>query len=370
MAHKNVIISGTGSFVPENIISNTKFTENKFYDPQGIPFDANHEEIIEKFVAITGIEERRYADKDMVASDMGAIAAQKAIDDAGIDKETIDQIIVAHIFGDVEYGTNQTDIIPSLGSRIKQKLGIENPSCVAYDLLFGCPAWVQGMLQAYAYINSGMAKRCLVIANETLSRVVDVHDRDALLYADGAGAAVVECANSAVKEGLLGYSAATFALDEAKYLFFDKSFNGDANQGVKYIKMHGRKVYEFALKNVPNAMKDAMDMAGADIHDLKKIFIHQANEKMDYEIVKRFFRLYNERNIPQNILPMSVQTLGNTSVATVPTLFDLVRKGACAYSSRNNAETEHGYHEINKGDLIMFAAVGAGMNINAVVYRY
>lgn len=370
MAYNNVIISGTGSFIPENIVSNSKFAAEKFYDEDGEPFEASHEEITEKFVSITGIEERRWADNEMDASEMGAIAAQKAIDDAGIDKETIDQIIVAHNFGDVKHGTIQTDMLPSHGSRIKQKLGIENPACVAYDLIFGCPGWVQGVIHAYSFINSGVAKRCLVVANETLSRVVDLHDRDAMIFADGAGAAVVEADNSDKQEGLLSFSQATYAIDEAKYLFLGKSNIKDANPNVRYIKMLGRKIYEFALNKVPLAMKEAMDKAGADIHDLKKIFIHQANEKMDYEIVKRFYRLYRERNIPEHIMPMSIHKLGNSSVSTVPTLFDMVKRGECEYSSRNNNDTEQGYHELKKGDLIMFASVGAGMNINAVVYRY
>jgi 3-oxoacyl-[acyl-carrier-protein] synthase-3 len=370
MAYNNVIISGTGSFIPENIVPNSRFSDNKFYDAEGEPFNASHEEITEKFVSITGIEERRWADKDMDASDMGTIAAKKAITDAGIDKETIDQIIVAHNFGDVMSGTIQTDMVPSLASRIKQNLGIENPACVAYDMIFGCPGWVQGVIQAYAYINSGMAKRCLVIANEALSRMIDVHDRDSMIYSDGAGAAIVEADSNEKQEGFLSYSAATYALDEAYYLFLGKSNIRDADPDVRYIKMHGRKIYEFALNNVPGAMKAAMDRAGADIKDLKKIFIHQANEKMDYEIVKRFYRLYKVRNIPEHIMPMSIQKLGNSSVGTVPTLFDLVRKGELEYSSRDNNHEEKGYHKVNNGDLVMFASVGAGMNINAVVYRY
>jgi len=123
--------------------------------------------------------------------------------------------------------------------------------------------------------------------------------------------------------------------------------------------MLGRKIYEFALTNVPSAMKACMDKANIDIHDVRKIFIHQANEKMDYEIIKRLFRLYKERNIPEDIMPMSINKLGNSSVSTVPTLFDMVRKG-----------TIEGNHNLKKGDIIIFASVGAGMNVNAVAYKY
>ena len=120
--------------------------------------------------------------------------------------------------------------------------------------------------------------------------------------------------------------------------------------------MEGRKVYEFALSHVPQAMKDCFDASGQQIEDLKKVFIHQANEKMDEAILKRFYRLYRTQ-MPEDVLPMNIQTYGNSSVATVPTLLDLVRKGQLKD------------HKLNKGDVILFASVGAGMNINAITYQ-
>ena len=100
-----------------------------------------------------------------------------------------------------------------------------------------------------------------------------------------------------------------------------------------------------------------MDESGVAISELKKVFIHQANEKMDEAIIKRFYKLY-DIEAPADIMPMTINKLGNSSVATVPTLFDLVRS--------NKLEG----HSISEGDVIMFASVGAGMNINAIVYRY
>ncbi len=370
MKYKNVVITGTGSYIPDNIVTNNDFAKNKFFDDSGNVFEAPHSEIAEKFKAITGIEERRYADNDQVASTMGAIAALRAIEDAGIDKESIDQIIVAQNFGDVKKGTIQTDMVPSLASRIKYQLGIENPSCVAYDLAFGCPGWIQGLIHAYSFIKSGVAHRCLVVANETLSRVIDLHDRDSMIYSDGAGAAVIENVEENKLNGILSFISATFAKDEAYYLYMGKSNISNSDPLTRYIKMHGRKIYEFALNNVPGAMKEAMDKAGEDIHDLKKIFIHQANEKMDYEIIKRFYRLYKVRKIPQHIMPMNIHKFGNSSVATIPTLFDMVRKEESLRTSFEKKESTTGYHSLLKGDLIMFASVGAGMNVNAIVYRY
>ena len=357
--HTNVMITGTGSYVPDNIVTNNDFALNKFYDPNGKAFDSTFDDIVQKFKAITGIEQRRYINDDQTASDIASIAAKLAIEDAGVNPENLDQIIVSHNFGDIKKGTIQTDTVPSLAARIKHNLQIENPSCVAYDLLFGCPGWLQGIIQAQAYIKSGMAKKCLIISTETLSRVIDKHDRDSMIYADGAGACVVEAVDGKYKEGIISTETASYTKDEAYYLFLDKSNINNADPNIKYLKMHGHKIYEFALTNVPTAMKTCLDKTGASIHDVKKIFIHQANEKMDDEIIKRFYRLYKERTIPENITPMSIHKLGNSSVGTIPTLFDLVRKEKC-----------EGDHKLHKGDLILFSSVGAGMNINAIAYRY
>ncbi|MCV9927317.1 ketoacyl-ACP synthase III [Flavobacterium sp. LS1R49] len=348
-------ITGIGSYIPQKEIRNTDFSEHVFLNEDGTPFGYPNEVVINKFKSITGIENRRYAEDQYTSSDLAYFAAQRAIENSKIDPETLDYIIFAHNFGDVKYGTTQSDILPSLATRVKNKLGIKNPKCVAYDILFGCPGWIEGVLQANAFIKSGMAKRCLVIGAETLSRVVDDHDRDSMIYSDGAGASVIEASDD--ETGLLSYESATFANEEAGYLYFGKSYKPDSDPDTKYIKMYGRKIYEFALSQVPAAMKSCLDKSGIAIDDVKKILIHQANEKMDEAIIHRFYKLYS-KTPPENIMPMSIHDLGNSSVATVPTLYDLLIQG----------KLEN--HEINKGDVVIFASVGAGMNVNAFVYRY
>ncbi|MFV8333030.1 3-oxoacyl-ACP synthase III family protein [Flavobacterium sp. XS1P32] len=348
-------IAGIGSYIPKKKVSNTDFGEHVFLNEDGTAFGYPNEVVIKKFKSITGIEHRRYAEDHLTSSDLAFFAAEKAIENAAIDPETIDYIIFAHNFGDVKYGTTQSDMIPSLATRVKNKLQIKNPKCVAYDILFGCPGWIEGVLQANAFIKSGMAKRCLVIGSETLSRVVDAHDRDSMIYSDGAGASIIEASED--ETGMLSYESATYAIDEAHYLFFGKSYNSDLDPDTRYIKMYGRKIYEFALSQVPAAMKSCLDASGIGIDDVKKILIHQANEKMDEAIIHRFYKLYN-RSVPKDIMPMSIHELGNSSVATVPTLFDLLIRGEIENQS------------IKKGDILLFASVGAGMNINAFVYRY
>ncbi len=348
-------IAGIGSYIPEKKVSNTDFSEHVFLNEDGTAFGYPNEVVIKKFKSITGIEHRRYAEDHLTSSDLAFFAAEKAIENAAIDPETIDYIIFAHNFGDVKHGTTQSDMIPSLATRVKNKLQIKNHKCVAYDILFGCPGWIEGVLQANAFIKSGMAKRCLVIGSETLSRVVDEHDRDSMIYSDGAGASIIEASED--ETGMLSYESATYAIDEANYLFFGKSYNLDLDPDTRYIKMYGRKIYEFALNQVPAAMKSCLDASGIGIDDVKKILIHQANEKMDEAIIHRFYKLY-DRSVPKDIMPMSIHELGNSSVATVPTLFDLLIRGEIENQS------------IKKGDVLLFASVGAGMNINAFVYRY
>lgn len=350
----NIKITGTGSYIPDDIEKNESFHGHEFLNTDGSSISDPNEIIVEKFKSITGISERRYTKPHLTASDLGFFAAEKAIEDAQIDPETLDYIIVAHNFGDVKHNTIQSDILPSLASRIKHSLRIKNPKCVAYDILFGCPGWIEGVIQAKAFIQSGIAKRCLVIGTETLSRVVDKHDRDSMIFSDGAGASIIEATDD--EGGILAHESASFTYDEAYYLFFGNSNNQDLCRDTRYIKMDGRKIYEFALNHVPKAMKACLDNSGVDIKDVKKIFIHQANEKMDDAILKRFYRLYRT-NIPEHVMPMSIQKLGNSSVATVPTLFDLVKNNKLAN------------HTLNPEDVVMFASVGAGMHINAIVYK-
>ncbi len=234
----NIRIIGSGSYIPPHKITNADFADHLFLDENGQPFK-QPASVIEKFKAITGIEERRYADADQI-------------------------------------------------------------------------------------------------------------------YADGAGAVVVE--GSTTEQGLLSYESATYALEEAEYLNFGSSYQQEQDPDIRYIKMKGRKIYEFALSKVPLAMQACLQKADLDITAIKKILIHQANEKMDEAILMRFYALYDTVP-PPDIMPMTIHTLGNSSVATIPTLYDLISRGQIDNQS------------LHEGDIILFASVGAGMNINAFVYR-
>ena len=331
---------------------------NEFYDESGVKMDKTNEEIIQKFKEITGIEERRYLEDDQVNSDIAYLAAEQAIKDAGIDKEELDYIILAHNFGDVKKSTGSVDILPSLAARVKRLLGIHNPETVVYDIIFGCPGWVQGLIQANYYIKSGEASKVLVIGSDTLSRISDPHDRDSMIFADGAGATILEARTSDTPVGILSHAVRSDALNEAYLMWMERSNNPTYAGDEIFIKMNGRKQFEYALNTVPPLLKKAVDKSGVDVQDIKKVLIHQANEKMDNAMLKNFFRLYGIRDIPKDIMPMTISKLGNNSVGTIPSMLDIIM--------RDEMENQ----SLNPGDYVVFVSVGAGMNINAIVYKF
>lgn len=352
------VITGTGKYIPPQVVTNKDLTDKTFYNKKGERIEKAGTEILEKFKAITTIAERRYVRDDLVASDIAYFAAKDALESAGIDGETLDYIIVAHNFGDIKHGTNRTDIVPTLAARVKYQLKIKNPNTVAYDLPFGCPGWLQAMIQADYYIKSGDAKRILVIGTDTLSRVFDPYDRDSLLYSDGAAATILEAKKSTTPIGILAHKTRSDTFIHSKMLFMGKAYHEDeCNKDDIYLKMNGRKLYQYALEHVPGAIQTCLKKQNVCLGSVKKILIHQANGKMDDAILQRLYRLYGHVEMPADVMPMTVHELGNTSVATVPTLLDLILK------------KDMGDHEINKGDTIVLASVGAGMNINAMVYR-
>jgi len=350
------VIAGTGSYVPDRRVLNRDFLDQTFFDASGEKLKKSNQETIDKLAEITGIRERRYAAPDQQASDLAFLAADEALKSSAIDRESLDYIIVAHNFGDVRAGNVRSDFVPSLASRVKHKLRIANPKTVAYDLPFGCPGWLQGVIQANYYLRSGDSRRALVIGAETLSRIYDPGDRDSMIYADGAGAVILEAVASDRPVGILSHAARTDAIEHAYMLWMGRSFDPAHAGDELYLKMDGHKLYEYALKTVPLVAKESVEKAGLGIADIRKVLIHQANEKMDEAILKRLFKICGGEYKPE-VMPMIISWLGNSSVATVPTLLDLLLKGRLQ---------DHG---LVSGDHIVLTSVGAGMNINAVVYR-
>jgi 3-oxoacyl-[acyl-carrier-protein] synthase III len=352
---RRTVIAGTGSHIPTQVVQNDHFLGHEFHGPDGRPIDKPNEEILRQFESITGIRERRYAPSSLVTSDMGADAAERALEDASFDREELDQIIFAHNFGDVRAGSRVPDLVPALAARVKARLQISNPRCVALDVVFGCPGWLQGVILADCMIRAGEAERVLVIGADTLSRISDPHDRDSLIYADGAGAVVLAARDDA-KGGILAHAARSDTLDHGNMLTMGPSHKKEAFLEALFLKMEGKKLYRYALNTVASAIKDALDRAGVHLRDVAKLLIHQANGKMDEAILRELYGLYGITDVPAEVMPMTISWLGNSSVATIPTLLDLIRRGRLDG------------HAIRPGDTIVLASVGAGMNVNAVVY--
>ena len=349
------MIIGTGSHIPSVAVPNDAFLNHEFHGPDQKPIAKSNAEILKQFESITGIRERRYVPKDVVTSDIAFDAAQKALQSSGIDRESLDYIILAHNFGDVRAGSMRSDLVPALAARVKNKLEIENPHCVAVDVIFGCPGWLQGVIWADSMIRAGDIRKAMIIGAETLSRISDPHDRDSLIYADGAGATIVEARNT--KAGILSHAVRSDTLEHGTMLRMGHSYKEESFLEALFLKMEGRKLYKYALQTVAGAIKECLDRAKLDIRDVKKVLLHQANGKMDDAILSALYQLYGIDPPPEGVMPMTISWLGNSSVATIPTMLDLI----CHGQMRE--------HAIASGDVIVFASVGAGMHINAVVYR-
>ena len=349
------VIAGTGSHIPPVRVPNDALSDRDFRAADGSRLDKPAEEILRQFEAITGISERRYVTEHVVTSDIAFEAAKDALQSSGIDGETLDYVIVAHNFGDVRRG-HRSDLVPALAARVKAKLQIRNPHTVCFDLIMGCPGWLQGMIVADSFIRAGAARRIMVIGAETLSRISDPHDRDSLIYADGAGATIVEAREDG-DGGILAHAVRSDTLDHSTMLFMGPSYNGEVFLESLFLKMEGRKLYKYALQTVAGAMKECLDKTGLPIGSVRKILLHQANGKMDEAILGAFYELYGTPP-PEGVLPMTISWLGNSSVATIPTMLDLIARGRLEG------------HQFHSGDVVLFASVGAGMHINAAAYRF
>ena len=357
------VFAATASYVPTRVVPNSDFLDRSLLDSAGRPFAKSNAEVVAQLEAITGIRERRYVEDDQVASDIALAAARTALDRSGVDPESLDRIIVAHNFGDVAADNRRSDFVPSLAARVKQGLGIENPWSVAFDVAFGCPGWLQGVLIAHDAIRLGEARRALVIGAETLSRISDPHDRDGMIYSDGAGATILEARadDGGAPLGILASATRSDARHHARLLWMGESHDAERPGRELFLKMEGRKLYKYACQVVPEVVLRALERAGARLGEVSQILIHQANAKMDEAIVRRVFELDGREDVTteeiERLVPMTISWLGNSSVATIPTLLDLLERG----------EIEG--HAVAPGDLLVFASVGAGMNSNAMVYR-
>jgi len=348
-------ITGIGVYRPSKIMSNDIAKETNFIKEGNIQYSRNNSDIISKFEEITDITHRTIAAADILPSDMGYFAASDAIESSNIDKENIDYLIAAHNWGDTSYYHRYFDLLPNIAARIKNKLKIENPNCVAYDILFGCPGWIEGLKQADILIKSGEAQKVLVIGTDAVSRVVEKCDIDSLLFSDGSGAVILEKANG--EEGILGHKTLSHCGKEIEFLKMGKSYDSKNNGNELFLKMKGKRVFKYAMENVPKIIKECLTKANLSIDDIQYFLIHQANGKMIKMIGKKLFEEFGQK-FNEAKVPIIVGKMGNNSVATIPTLlYDLKQKKV------NN-------RGIRKGDNVIFASVGAGMHTNCLIHKF
>ena len=187
----------------------------------------------------------------------------------------------------MQRGGGHPDLVPSLAARVKAKLRIAKPRAAAFDLVFGCPGWIQGVIIADAMIRAGDIQRALIIGADTLSRISDPHDRDSMIYADGAGATILEARDT--DAGILAHATRSDTLDHSTMLTMGPSYNDEVFLEALFLKMEGRKLYKYALQTVAGSMKECLDKAGIPLRDVSKILIHQANGKMDEAIINALY---------------------------------------------------------------------------------
>lgn len=325
-------IIGTGSFLPENIVTNEDLSRI---------MDTSDEWIRTR----TGIRERHLVKEETTAG-MAIEAAKKALDNAGMKAQELDLILVATITGD--------HITPSAACEVQAGIGADK--ALAFDLNAACSGFLFALNTAHAYLTGGFCKNALIIGVETLSKIMDWRDRSTcVLFGDGAGAAVLK----QDKAGLRGFDWGT---DGAKGMVLSCKNRDRQNplthsgitqveahslQSVDYVHMDGQEVYKFAVTTVPVSIQRALDMAGVAAEDIKYYILHQANLRILQSVAKRL-------GVPQDRFPISLDHCGNISAASVPILLDEM----------------NGKGLLQEGDKVVLSGFGGGLTWGSAVIEW
>jgi 3-oxoacyl-[acyl-carrier-protein] synthase-3 len=325
---KQIKIIGTGSYLPEKILTNKDLEKM---------VDTTDEWITKR----SGIKERHIAADNQATSDLGLEAAKRAIENAKIDKNTIDCII----FGTVTPDT----LFPSTAIYVQKALGLAGVP--AFDISAACSGFIYGLAIAQGFINNGSHKRILVLGGETLSKVTNWEDRaTCVLFGDGVGAAVVEESND--DSGIVSiYLGGDGNMSNLLYQPAGGSRIPATEESVKNklhtIHMEGNEVYKHAVNAMAEAAKRALEMAGMTGEDITYFIPHQANIRI-IETTAKFV------NVPMEKVFVNIDRTANTSAGTIPTALDeMNRKGM-----------------LKKGDIILIDAFGAGFSWGAAVIRW
>ena len=293
-------ILGSGHYVPKTIVSNDDLSKI---------VDTNDEWISSR----TGIHSRHISDGEGV-SDIASKAALLAIKDAGIDVNEIDMILLATMTPDC--------MLPNNASIIQKNIGAINATC--FDLNAACSGFLFALNTANAYLSSGMCKNILVIGAETLSKIVDWSDRaSCVLFGDGAGAMVVSADDTKAyisvsgSDGTKGHVLTGGATPLRNMLVNADKANVLTND--YYMHMDGQEVFKFAVTKVPECINEVLEKASLAADDIDYYILHQANVRIISSVAKRL-------SVSPDKLPINLDKYGNTSAATIPILFDELRK--------------------------------------------
>ncbi len=324
----SVGISGIGSFVPEEVLTNHDLAQM---------VDTSHEWIVTR----TGIEERRIAPTSMATSDLSTEAAIRALEDAKLKPEEIDLIIVATITPD--FG------MPATACIVQKNIGAVNAA--AFDLNAGCTGFVYGLSTGANFIKTGIYDKVLVIGGETLSRILNWEDRNTcVLFGDGAGACVLERCD----EGY-GILSQELGSDGSNYESLIQPAGGSrepANieslaNNLHYIHMDGREVFKFAVRAMEKSSMAALAKANMDISDLDFLVPHQANIRIIDSARKKL-------NLSKDKVYVNLNKYGNMSAASIPVALDEAVKA----------------NKIKKGNSVLLVAFGAGLTWGSIVLRW
>lgn len=322
----NIGILGTGSYVPEKILTNDDLSKM---------VDTSDEWITTR----TGIKERRIAAPDQATSDLAVEAAAKAIEDAGIDKSEIDLVIVATMTPD--------HAAASSAAIVQHRLGL---TAAAFDLAAACTGFVYAYAAGYSFIKAGIYRKVLVIGVETMSSVIDWEDRNTcVLFGDGAGAVVM----GEVETG--GTLAMHLVADGSGAADLSVPSSGSRMPITKetienkqiYLQMNGREIFKFAVRVFPETVENVLAQQNMTADEVNLFIPHQANVRIIESIAKRFKQ-------PMDKFYINLQKYGNTSAATIPLALDeAVKEG-----------------RVKKGDRIVATGFGGGLTYGSILFEW
>ncbi|MEL7472494.1 MAG: beta-ketoacyl-ACP synthase III [Planctomycetota bacterium] len=331
--NRGVTIAGSGSYLPDDVVSNAELER---------VMDTSDEWIVQR----TGIRERRRArrDKGETTTFMATEALRRALEDANLSPSDLDMVVVATVTSEM--------VCPSTACRVANTLGVGNP--MAFDLSAACSGFVYAMNLSHEMVRNGIHRNVGVVGAESLSRTVEFNTRGrgtAIIFGDGAGAAVISATDDATKGVLAQSSHSDGAGWKDLYIpnhedDHPESWPEDTRQDLGLMHMNGRSVFKFAVSTFPNVIQQTLDKAGVSPEEIDMYVCHQSNVRILEAARERF-------GVPKDKLYVNIDRVGNTSAASVPICLDELKRSG----------------RVREGQKIMLVAFGAGLTWSASLWQ-